>query len=70
MIIICAHKYDWRNFCLFLGTDGSRCLCSMADFGWLSVINRSATSYVGARPCGFGNLVQVVMSVSGHVSNI
>ena len=41
MIIIPAHKCDWRNFHLFLGTGGGRCLCSMADSCWLSAINRS-----------------------------
>ena len=57
MIMIRAHKCDRRHFRLFLGIDDGKCLCSMADFGWLSVINRSAIGCVGARPYGFINLV-------------
>ena len=39
MIIICTHKCDQRNFCLFLSTDSGRRFCSIADFGWLFIIN-------------------------------
>ena len=47
MIMIRVHKCNRRNFRLFLGTGGGRCLCSMADPRWLSVINRSTTDCIG-----------------------
>ena len=48
MIITCEHDHDSSAIGLFLGTDGDRSLCSMTDFGWLSVINHSAIDCVGA----------------------
>ena len=48
MIIICVYDHDSSAIGLFLGTDGGRSLCSMADSGSLSVINRSATDCIGA----------------------
>ena len=47
MIMICAHKCDRRNFRLFLSNGGGRCLCSIADSGWLSAIHRSTTGCIG-----------------------
>ena len=46
--MIREYKYDQRNFRIFLGTDSNKCLYSMADFSWLSVINRSATGCIEA----------------------
>ena len=48
MIIICVYDHDSSAIRLFLCTDDGRSLCSMADSGRLSVINRSATSCIGA----------------------
>ena len=48
MIIINAHDHNSSAIGRFLDTDGGRSLCSMADSGWLSVINRSATDCIGA----------------------